>query len=175
MVDLSLHILDVASNAFKANASFVKVKIQKQNDNIQVWIEDDGCGMSEETLKSVSNPFFTSRKTRRVGLGIPLFKQTLEQTGGFLDIKSELGIGTVFHALMYTNHIDAIPLGDIGESLFVLATNPYNIDVIFEVIQDGSEDFEFDTRQIKEVLDGIPLTDISVVAWIKEYIKEGLK
>ena len=94
MVDLSLHILDVATNAFKANASILKVVVKENNETIQVWIEDDGCGMSEETLKNVVNPFFTTRTTRNVGLGIPLFKQTLEQTGGFLKITSKEKVGT---------------------------------------------------------------------------------
>ena len=177
MVDLSLHILDVATNAFKAKASNLKVVVKENNETIQVWIEDDGCGMSEETLKNVENPFFTTRTTRNVGLGIPLFKQTLEQTGGFLKITSKVGIGTTFHALMYKNHIDAIPLGDIGETFFVLVINPYDIDVHLEMIFENSdkEDFVLDTKDIKEVLDGVPLTEASITSWIKEYISEGLK
>ena len=177
MIDLSLHILDVASNAFKANATLLKVTIEEQLDNIQVWIEDNGCGMSEETVKNVSSPFYTSRKTRKVGLGIPLFVQTCEQTGGFLKIQSELNVGTVFHAKMYTNHIDSIPLGDIAESLFVLVINPYNVDVVFNIKFKNSEkeEFTFDTRQIKEVLDGVEITEPSIMSWIKEFITEGLK
>ena len=174
MVDLSLHILDVASNAFKANASFVKIRIEEEQDNIQVWIEDNGCGMNEETLKNVTSPFYTSRNTRKVGLGIPLFSQTCEQTGGFLKIKSEVNVGTVFHAKMYTNHIDAIPLGDIAESLFVLVVNPYNVDVVFSKQCKDKEDFVLDTREIKEVLDGVEITEPSVMSWLKEFISEGL-
>lgn len=176
MIDLSLHILDVATNAFKADATVVKVNIKEEEDSIQVWIEDNGCGMSKEVLESVTNPFFTSRKTRRVGLGIPLFKQTCEQTGGFLDIKSEVGVGTIVHALMYTNHIDAIPLGDIGESIFVLIMNPYNCDVeaCVNFKDENKEPFTLDTKEIKELLDGVPLTENSVAAWLKEYISSGL-
>lgn len=84
MVDLSLHILDVATNAFKAKATLVKIIIEEKEEFIQVSIEDDGCGMSDEVLQQVTNPFFTSRTTRKVGLGIPLFKQTCEQTGGYI-------------------------------------------------------------------------------------------
>lgn len=176
MVDLSLHILDVATNAFKAKASNLKVVVKDEHDTIQVWIEDDGCGMNKETLENVTNPFFTTRTTRNVGLGIPLFKQTLEQTGGFLKITSTEGIGTTFHALMYKNHIDSIPLGDVGETFFVLAINPYDIDVHIEMIfkDSNKETFILDTKDIKEVLDGVPLTESSVTSWIKEYIKEGL-
>ena len=129
MVDLSLHILDVATNAFKAKATLVKIIIEEKEEFIQVSIEDDGCGMSDEVLQQVTNPFFTSRTTRKVGLGIPLFKQTCEQTGGYFNIVSQVGVGTCVTACMYTNSIDAIPLGDIGESIFVLVINPYDIDI----------------------------------------------
>lgn len=176
MVDLSLHILDVATNAFKANATMVKVIIKEEENSIQVWIEDDGCGMSEEVLNNVSNPFFTSRKTRRVGLGIPLFKQTCEQTGGFLKITSKVGVGTTVHALMYTSHIDSIPLGDIGESIFVLIINPYGVDVHAEMIfkDQNKKTFIVDTVDLKNVLDDVPLTEPSVMAWIKEYVNDGI-
>lgn len=177
MVDLSLHILDVATNAFKAKAKNLKVVVKDEENTIQVWIEDDGCGMNEETLKNVENPFFTTRTTRKVGLGIPLFKQTLEQTGGFLKITSKQNIGTTFHALMYKNHIDAIPLGDIAETFLVLVINPYDVDVHLEMIFKDlkKEKFILDTKDIKEILDGVPLTESSITSWIKEYIKEGLQ
>lgn len=175
MVDLSLHILDVATNSFKAKAKMVKVVVKEEIDCINVWITDNGCGMSEEVLKNVTNPFYTTRTTRKVGLGLPLFRQTLEQTGGFLKISSQIGKGTEIHGLMYTNHIDAIPIGDLGESIFVLVTNPYDIDVRFEMIfkDQSKEEFVIDTKDIKEVLDGVPLTENSVMMWIKEYIEEG--
>ncbi len=177
MVDLSLHILDVATNAFKAGAKKVKLTIEEKENYIQVWIEDDGCGMSKDVLENVTNPFFTSRKTRHVGLGIPLFKQTCEQTEGFLKITSEVGIGTTVHALMYTSHIDSIPLGDIGESLFVLIINPYEVDIYAKIIfkDCNKKTFIVDTKDLKKVLDGIPLTEPSVMAWIKEYITDGIK
>lgn len=176
MVDLSLHILDVATNAFKANATVVKIKIVEEKDCIHVWIEDDGCGMSDDIKAQVTNPFYTTRKTRKVGLGIPLFKQTCEQTGGIFEIDSTVGVGTVFHAVMYTNHIDAIPLGDIAESIFVLIINPYDVDVVCEIISNQMEEpFIIDTKELKEVLDGVSLLEPSVSAWIKEYIKTNLK
>ena len=176
MVDLSLHILDVATNAFKANASCVKVTIEENENDIEIWIEDDGCGMSREVLENVTNPFFTSRTTRKVGLGIPLFQQTCEQTGGYVQIQSTVGIGTCIHAKMYTHHIDAIPLGDIAESIFVLAINPYQVDVHFKMKfkEEPHPMFEMDTKQIKEILEDVPLTEPSVMSWIKEYITAGL-
>lgn len=176
MVDLSLHILDVATNAFKAQAKLVKIVIEEKENAIQVSIEDDGCGMSEEVLKNVTNPFYTSRTTRKVGLGIPLFKQTCEQTGGYFNITSQVGVGTCVNACMYTNNIDAIPLGDIGESIFVLVINPYDVDVVVKITfhDPQKEPFLIDTRKIKEILDGISLTQPSIMAWIKEYIQSGL-
>ena len=176
MVDLSLHILDVATNAFKAKAKLVKIIIEEKEDFIQVLIEDDGCGMSDKVLQKVTDPFFTSRTTRKVGLGIPLFKQTCEQTGGYLNITSQVGVGTCVHACMYTNSIDAIPLGDIGESIFVLVINPYDIDIWVKMTFKDSQKDEFliDTRELKKILDGVSLKEPSIMAWIKEYIQSGL-
>ncbi len=176
MIDLSLHILDVASNAFKAQASLVKITIKENSTTIQIWIEDNGCGMSQEVLSQVTNPFYTSRTTRKVGLGLPLFKQTCEQTGGFLEITSQINQGTMVHALMYKNHIDAIPMGNLAESLFVLIMNPYNCDVAFEMnFEDPNKTpFVLDTREIKEVLDGVALTENAVSIWLKEYIEKEL-
>lgn len=176
MVDLSLHILDVATNAFKAKATLVKIIIEEKEEFIQVSIEDDGCGMSDEVLQQVTNPFFTSRTTRKVGLGIPLFKQTCEQTGGYFNIVSQVGVGTCVTACMYTNSIDAIPLGDIGESIFVLVINPYDIDIWVKMTFKDSQKDEFliDTREFKKILDGISLKEPSIMVWIKEYIQSGL-
>ena len=176
MVDLSLHILDVATNAFRAKATLVKIIIEEKEEFIQVSIEDDGCGMSDEVLQQVTNPFFTSRTTRKVGLGIPLFKQTCEQTGGYFNIVSQVGVGTCVTACMYTNSIDAIPLGDIGESIFVLVINPYDIDIWVKMtFKDPQKDeFLIDTREFKKILDGISLKEPSIMVWIKEYIQSGL-
>lgn len=176
MVDLSLHILDIATNAFKANAKNLLVKITEEKDFIDIIISDDGCGMDKDTLEKVTNPFYTTRTTRKVGLGIPLFKQTCEQTEGFLEIDSKEGVGTVFHALVKMSHIDSIPLGDIAESIFVLIINPYDVDVRCEITSDKmNEQFVIDTKELKEVLDGVPLIEASVSAWIKEYINTNLK
>ena len=176
MVDLSLHILDVATNAFKAKATLVKIIIEEKEEFIQVSIEDDGCGMSDEVLQQVTNPFFTSRTTRKVGLGIPLFKQTCEQTGGYFNIVSQVGVGTCVTACMYTNSIDAIPLGDIGESIFVLVITPYDIDIWVKMTFKDTQKDEFlsDTREFKKILDGISLKEPSIMVWIKEYIQSGL-
>ena len=176
MVDLSLHILDVATNAFKAKATLVKIIIEEKEEFIQVSIEDDGCGMSDEVLQQVTNPFFTSRTTRKVGLGIPLFKQTCEQTGGYFNIVSQVGVGTCVTACMYTNSIDAIPLGDIGESIFVLVINPYDIDIWVKMTfkDPQTDEFLIDTREFKKILDGISLKEPSIMVWIKEYIQSGL-
>ncbi len=176
MVDLSLHILDVASNAFKANATLVKIDIEEKEEYIHITIEDNGCGMNEEELKKVTNPFFTSRTTRKVGLGIPLFKQTCEQTGGSLTITSEVNVGTCIDAWMNMHSIDAIPLGDIGESIFVLVTNPYDVDVVATIRFKGQEkvQFKLDTREIKIILDGVPFSEPTIMVWLKEYIKSNL-
>ncbi len=176
MIDLSLHILDVATNGFKAGATYVQIKIVEEENDIKIWITDNGCGMSKEVLSQVENPFYTSRTTRKVGLGIPLFKQTCLQTGGSFEITSKEKIGTTIYALMYTNHIDAIPLGDLAETIFVLMMNPYECDILADVTfkDENQKPFVIDTKEIKKILDGVPLSDNAIATWLKEYINEGL-
>ena len=172
MVDLSLHILDVATNAFKANASILKVVVKENNETIQVWIEDDGCGMSEETLKNVVNPFFTTRTTRKVGMGIPLFKMAAEQTGGRLEIKSEIGVGTEVRAYFMTDSVDFTPLGDVASTVQMLITMNTDRDFLYKHSVDG-KDFVADTREIKEILGDVPLDTYEVSQWLIDFIKEN--
>lgn len=169
MVDLSLHIQDLCENCFTAGATKVTIKIISTADYYDITIEDNGSGMSEETVQKVVSPFTTSRTVRKVGLGIPLFIQTCEQTEGFVTIKSELGVGTTINGRMYKNHFDAIPLGDLTETIYLLFITNENVEVGFIY-----NDFILNSQELRDILGDVPFTEPSIMEWIKTYITEGI-
>lgn len=169
MVDLSLHIQDLCENCFTAGATKVTIKIISTADYYDITIEDNGSGMSEETVQKVVSPFTTSRTVRKVGLGIPLFIQTCEQTEGFVTIKSELGVGTTINGRMYKNHFDAIPLGDLTETIYLLFITNEKVEVGFIY-----NDFILNSQELRDILGDVPFTEPSIMEWIKTYITEGI-
>lgn len=134
MEDLSLHILDVAENSIAAGAKRIEIRIieNAKKDLLSIEIEDDGRGMDEETLKKVFEPFFTTRKTRRVGLGLSLFCQAARETGGNVTIGSTIGKGTVVKATFKHSHPDRRPFGDIDKTMKVLCAGNPEIQFIFK-------------------------------------------
>ena len=173
MRELSLNVMDVAQNSVRANAGLVTITVTEsdKSDSLTISIADDGCGMTEEQVSQVIDPFFTTRTTRKVGLGVPLFKLSAEQTGGSFDIKSELGKGTVTTASYVKSHVDMTPLGDINSTVSILIRCNPDIDFVFiRSTDDGS--FTLDTRELRAVLDGVPLDTPDVVAWIEQYLTE---
>ncbi len=176
MRELSLNVLDIAQNSIRADASLVTIELiesTKENE-LLIRISDNGKGMSETQLQSVRDPFFTTRTTRKVGMGIPLFKMAAEMTGGSFSIDSELGKGTVTSALFKTDHLDFTPIGDMCSTVMTLITMNLNIDFIYKRKRDEKE-FTVDTRQLKEILGDVPLNEYSISLWIKDYITENTK
>ena len=173
MKELSLNILDVAENSVKAGATFTEIRINETDNELVISIKDDGCGMSEETLRSVTNPFYTTRTTRKVGLGIPFFKLAAEQTGGRLEITSDTGEfhGTTVTAYFYKNHLDFTPLGDVTSSIITLIQGHPDVNFLF-VHTTGDKEIRLDTRELRSVLEGVPLDTYEVLAWIKSYLEE---
>ena len=176
MRDLSMHVLDIAQNSIKAGAKLVTVNFVKTDDGkLTFSVTDDGCGMTPEFLARVTDPFTTSRTTRKVGLGIPMLKQSAEMCGGEFDIESEVGVGTTITSSFDTRNIDCIPMGDICDSLLTLVMlNPDQPEFLFQAQAPDAEAC-FDTRQLRAVLGGVPLTEPDVVAWMKESIEEEFK
>lgn len=177
MKELSLNILDIAENSIKAKATAVTIELTETADTISFSISDDGIGMKPDFLAAVTDPFTTTRTTRPVGLGIPLLKMAAEQTGGKIEISSKHidehpeDHGTVTSALFFKNHIDAVPLGDIVETVVTLIQ--CNPDTEFRFLHKTEENtVELDTRELKTVLSGVPLNNIEVILWIKEYLNE---
>jgi len=175
MNELSLHILDICQNSIKANASLIKILVNEDTttNKFEIIIEDNGCGMDEKTLSEVADPFFTTRTTRKVGMGVSLFKMAAEMANGSFTIHSIEKEGTKVHAVFEHDHIDRAPLGSIAETISILVLNEANIDIYYEH-KYNIQNYVFDTREIKKVLDGIPFTNYEVITWIKNNIIEGI-
>ena len=174
MKEISLNILDIAENSAKAKASLTEILISEEGDKLTLTIKDDGCGMDEQTVRSVIDPFYTTRKTRSVGLGIPLLKLACEQTGGALSIESSINEsdhGTTVRAIFFKNHIDFIPLGDVTSSIVTLIQGHPDTDFLFRHTTEGGE-VSLDTREIRAVLEDVPLDTYEVICWIRSSIEE---
>ncbi len=176
MRELSLNILDIAQNSISAGASLITIEVEEKTTDktLCIGIYDNGKGMSEEQVKSVIDPFFTTRTTRKVGMGIPLFKMAAEQTGGNLTIKSELGVGTRVHAVFKTDSVDFTPLGDVAATVQMLISMNTDRDFIYRRSVDGKE-FILDTREIKEILGDVPLDAYEVSQWLVDFINDNTK
>ena len=177
MKELSLNILDITENSVKAGATLTEILIDESEKTLTITIKDDGCGMTEEVLSSVTNPFYTTRTTRSVGLGIPLLMLSAEQTGGFVEIKSKTKNeidpthGTTVTAHYNKDHIDFTPLGDIISTVTTLIQGHPDTDFLF-VHTKGAGEVSLDTRELREVLIDIPLDSYEIIKWIEENLKE---
>ena len=173
MRELSLNVLDIAQNSISAGASEVEITVEEISSASQmtIIIKDNGCGMDEETVRNVMDPFYTTRTTRKVGMGVPLFKMAAEMTGGSLSIESAVGKGTKLTAVFFTDHVDFTPLGDIDSTVVTLITMNTNINFIYALKVDEKE-FRLSTNQLKEILGDVPLDLPEIVMWLKDYLKE---
>ncbi len=170
-----MHIMDIIQNSVRAKASLVELKIKEseKDDLFSISIKDNGFGMSEEVLAKAIDPFFTTRTTRKVGLGLSLLKQNAEMTGGKMEISSKEGVGTELEAVFSHRHLDRPAMGDIaGTMVLLVGANP-KMDFIYIHITDKDE-YVFDTKEIKEVLDGMPVSDPNIMHYLKEMIQENL-
>ena len=175
MKEISLNILDVTKNSVKAGATLIKLSLSTDDNGIlTVEISDNGCGMSEEILAHVTDPFYTTRTTRKVGLGLPLLKMATEQTGGHLNIVSSTKrgeSGTTVTAVFDTKSIDCMPMGDIISTVCILVAGSPEID--FEFIDSNSKRcVSLKTAELKEILGGISLAEPEIQMWMKEYLED---
>ncbi|MFQ6066547.1 MAG: ATP-binding protein [bacterium] len=155
MEDLSLHILDIVENSIRALAKRIKIRIEEniEKDWLTIEIEDNGQGMDEETLQKALDPFFTTKATHRVGLGLPLLHQAARETGGKLEISSEVGKKTRIRATFRYSHPDRKPLGNIKETLLALAAGYPGVDFVYEHKRKDTI-YRWDTKKIKDKKDG---------------------
>lgn len=185
MKELSLNILDIAENSYKAGASLVQILIREEPDEkdpsdelLTISIVDNGCGMTEEVLSHVTDPFYTTRKTRAVGLGLPFFKMEAEMTGGYMTIESVSETvdpenkGTAVTAVFHQNSIDFIPLGDVVSTVTTLIHGHPDIDLVFRHTKNGKE-VSMDTRTVREALGPeVSLSEYEVIQWIEDSLRE---
>lgn len=173
MKELSLNILDITENSVKAGATLTEISITESENKLIISIKDDGCGMSEDIVRSVVDPFYTTRTTRKVGMGVPLFKMAAEQTGGKLEIISDTGEnhGTKVTAYFYKDHLDFTPLGDVISTVTTLIQGHPDTDFLFTHLIDDKE-IRLDTRELRAVLEGVPLNTYDVLEWIRGYLEE---
>lgn len=190
MKELSLNILDIAENSVKARASLVSILIDEKAAHpeesdpflrdvvLTISILDDGCGMTEEILRHVTDPFYTTRKTRSVGLGLPFFKMEAEMTGGYMEVRSvsetvdPVNKGTAVTAVFHENSIDFIPLGDVVSTMTTLIQGHPDTDFYFRHTTETGE-VMLDTREIRAVLGPeVPLSEYEVIQWIGDSLRE---
>ncbi len=174
MKELSLHILDIMQNSIVAGATLVELDLSedKEEDVLSFSITDNGCGMPEEMVKAVVNPFTTSRTTRKVGLGIPLLKAAAELTGGGINLSSKVGEGTVITGTFGYGHIDRQPLGDMAETMLGLITSYQEIDFVYRH-RVNTEEYALDTREMRQMLGGVSFSEPEVMLWLSEFLKEN--
>lgn len=174
MQELSLNILDIAQNSIKAKATLISITICEAviQNQMTITIQDNGCGMSREQLEVVTNPFFTTRTTRKVGLGVPFFKMSAEMAGGTFAISSTLGEGTQLRATFVHDNIDRMPLGNMSETMLVLVQGNPQIDFVY-THEYNEQSFVMDTRAFRQILEDVPLNDASVLQFIREFICEN--
>ncbi|MCR5161369.1 MAG: ATP-binding protein [Lachnospiraceae bacterium] len=175
MPEISLNILDVAENSVRAGADHITIDISADTaaDQLTVQIIDNGCGMDAEQVAHVIDPFYTTRTTRRVGLGVPFFKLAAELSGGNFGIDSVKGEGTTVKAVFGLSNVDRMPLGDIGGTMLTLITMHEEIRFTYRFEYDGSG-FDLDTAELREVLgDDISFKEAEVSAYISEYLSEN--
>jgi anti-sigma regulatory factor (Ser/Thr protein kinase) len=172
--ELSLHILDLLENAVEAGASRIEIKIEEdlKTDWMVIEITDNGRGMSQELIERVLDPFCTTRTTRHVGLGLPLFLEAARRCEGDLVIQSNPGKGTRVRATFRHSHIDRAPLGDIPGALMaiLLSEHPVDLDYCHRI---DSGEFRFDSSEIRKELENVPLSHPKVRDWLVHVLHEG--
>jgi signal transduction histidine kinase len=182
MQDISLHLLDIIENSVRAGAKLIRIRIisDVQQNILRFIIEDDGIGMDSETLAMAQDPFYTTKddRVKKVGLGIPLFKQNAELCNGSFRITSEPSLGTVLTADFERDNIDRLPLGNLKDTLLGAIVGHQDIDFYVNLIsrdKGKEQSFHFDTQAIKEELGDIPLTYPDVIEYIEQSLSEGIQ
>jgi anti-sigma regulatory factor (Ser/Thr protein kinase)/YHS domain-containing protein len=174
--DLSLHILDIVENAISAKAKRIEILVieEPREDRLTIEIQDDGIGMDEEVSQKAVDPFFTTRSSRRVGLGLSLMAQAAQEAGGSLQIESKLGKGTKVMATFQYHHIDRKPLGSMVETMMTLFLGNPELEISYTHQKEGKS-YVFSSSRLKNQFKDRSLTDPEVIQWVRMHLKEGLE
>ncbi len=176
MRDLSLHVLDLVQNSLAAQATEIEITIDEDLDRnlLTLCVRDNGRGMSKEQCAAALDPFYTTRTTRKVGLGLPLIKAAAERAGGQLQIQSQLGLGTTVTATFQHDHLDRAPIGDM--SLTLMSIIALNEECQFTYRhRRGKREFAISSAELRQELEGLPLDHPQITAWLREYVREQEK
>ncbi len=173
--ELSLHILDIAENSVQAGAKTVEIEVLEdtKQDRLKILVKDNGRGMTQEKMEKLSDPFVTSRTTRKVGLGIPFLKAAAEACNGHLQIESAIGKGTEVEVEFQRSHIDRMPLGDLAGTFLNLLIGYPDVNWIFNYRKDEKV-FYLNDQELKKELSGIPLSDATVLSFLRKTIDDGI-
>lgn len=178
MKELSLNILDIAQNSIKANAAHVEIRLTQQGKWLTIQITDDGKGMSPEFAANAANPFTTTRTTRKVGMGLPLFKLAAEQTGGTFSLTSRQALregedhGTTVTATFDTSHVDCEPLGNVTETILTLIQGNPELSLNY-IYKTEAGERRLSTDEMRQMLgDDVPLNDPEVLAWVRDFLQQ---
>lgn len=174
MRELSLNILDIVQNSVSAQAKNVLIEVTAKDNILTITIQDDGKGMTAEFLSKVTDPFTTTRTTRKVGMGLSLFQQEAHNAGGQFTIQSAPNQGTTVQASFTINHIDRLPLGDLASTVSSLILTAPDINYKLHYAVEDRQ-FQLCTSQIKQMLDGVPIQSLQIIAYIKEMLTENIK
>jgi anti-sigma regulatory factor (Ser/Thr protein kinase) len=175
MIDLAAHILDIAENSVRAGARLIEINIEEDTakDSLSIEIVDDGQGMKEEEIKKVLDPFYTTKTVRRVGLGLPLFADAAQRSGGSLHLESKEGNGTNVKATFGLSHVDRQPMGDITGTLIILIAGSSDIDFLYRHRR-NDRNFELDTRIIRNEIGDIPINHPEILKYIRGVLEDEL-
>ena len=172
MKEIALYVLDIAQNSITAGAKHLELTLAEEDGAISLTIADDGRGMSPQLLATVSDPFTTTRTTRKMGLGLPLLRLAAEQTGGTLAIESALGVGTTVRAVFQSGHIDCPPVGDMADTITLLIQGAPELELTY-THRVGARSVRLDTRDVRKELGGdISLAEPEVILWLRDYLQE---
>jgi len=175
MNDLSMHILDIIQNSLSAGATTIELVVCEDviNNLLTIVIQDNGKGMSPEQVAKVTDPFFTSRTTRKVGMGLPLYRQSAEQSDGALKVESKVGVGTTVTATFRYDHLDRPPMGNLANAVvLMISANPNHLFRFTYTYNDKS--YSIDTQEINLALDGMPIHEMQVIRMIQQIIEENM-
>jgi len=175
MEELCYHIIDIVQNSISANSKNIKIKLKESDkgDLILIEINDDGKGMDAETLKNVQDPFYTTKSGKKVGLGIPLLKETAIHCEGSFKMESRVGKGTLVRAIFKKSNIDVPPIGEVKDTILtsIVGNDPCDIDITYE---NDNGCFNISTKEIKEQIGDLHITHPDVMRFLKEFIDKGI-
>ncbi len=176
MIELAFHVLDIAENSIRAEANLIEITIAEDlhRDRLVIEIRDNGRGMTNAELARALDPFFTTKRVRRIGLGLPMLSQAAEITGGTFSIESAPNIGTWIRAEFVNSHLDRQPIGDLPGTIVALILAKPEIDILYRHLH-NERVYTLDTREIRSELGEIPLNHREVVRLLRRSIKEGLQ